>query len=68
MIITPITPPAARALSAETSWPIESPTDFKNGPTVRAAKNPYTTVWIPAKISIVGLAYALNFLEPYSEI
>ena len=40
MIIMPITPPAAKALSAETSRPIEVPNSFKNGPTVRAAKKP----------------------------
>jgi hypothetical protein len=36
----PITPPAAKALSAETSKPMLLPISFKKGPTVRAAKKP----------------------------
>jgi len=39
MIITPITAPAASALSADTSNPTALPISFKNGPTVKAAKN-----------------------------
>ena len=35
-----MTKPAARALSEDTSKPIESPITLKNGPTVKAAKKP----------------------------
>jgi hypothetical protein len=40
MIITPITKPAAKALSEETSKPNFSPISLKKGPTVKAAKKP----------------------------
>ena len=36
----PITPPAAKALSEETSKPRFIPISLKKGPTVNAAKNP----------------------------
>ena len=40
IIITPITKPAAKALSEDTSRPNLSPNSLKKGPTVNAAKNP----------------------------
>ena len=40
MIMTPMTKPAAKALSEEISTPMESPITLKKGPTVNAAKKP----------------------------
>ena len=61
IIIIPITSPAASALSDTISNPIESPNVLKIGPIVRAAKKPYTTVGMPAKISSNGFAIFLIF-------
>ena len=65
IIITPITIPAARALSEATLKPTASPTSRINGATVNAAKKPYTTVGTPARISNIGLAKERNFAEAY---
>ena len=51
----PMTTPAASALCAETSKPMFCPYSRINGATVSAAKKPYTTVGIPARISSSGL-------------
>ena len=51
----PITIPAARADSDATSRPKLMPSLRTNGATVSAAKNPYTTVGIPASTSNKGL-------------
>ena len=68
MIIIPMTTPAASALSETISMPMESPTSRKKTPTVRAAKKPYTTVGIPARISRSGLTAERNLLSAYSVI
>ena len=67
MIIMPITKPAANADSDATSSPISPPVSRKNGATVKAAKNPYTTVGTPARISSKGLKIPWIFLVAYSE-
>ena len=61
MIMIPMTTPAASALSDATSRPIDSPQPRTNGATVKAAKKPYTTVGMPARISSIGLATARTF-------
>ena len=67
MIMTPMTMPAASALSEATVKPSEAPSSRMNGATVSAAKKPYTTVGMPARISSVGLATARNLGEAYSD-
>ena len=67
MIMIPMTSPAARALSEETSRPRNTPASRIRGATTRAAKKPYTTVGIPARISISGLAAERNRRSAYSE-
>ena len=67
MIIIPITPPAAIALSEAISNPKLPAKLFKKGPTVIAAKKPYTTVGTPANISRIGLNIALTFGLAYSD-
>ena len=56
----PITKPAARALSDAMCSPSSPPVSRMVGATTRAAKKPYTTVGMPARISISGLAALLN--------
>ena len=60
MIMMPMTMPAASALSDEMPRPIWSPVLRSMGATMSAAKNPYTTVGIPARISRIGLAVERN--------
>ena len=62
-----MTPPAAIALSEATSNPKLPRKIFKKGPTVIAAKNPYTTVGTPANISRIGFKVDLTFGFAYSE-
>ena len=68
IIMIPITDQAIIALSP-LSVPglILSPRSLKKGATVITAKNPYTTVGIPARISIIGFAYVLTFSEAYCD-
>ena len=66
IIITPMARPAANALSADISIPIESPKFLSIGASVKAAKNPYTTVGIPANISMIGFAISLTLEDAYS--
>ena len=68
IIMIPITDPAIIALSP-LSVPglILSPRSLKKGATVITAKNPYTTVGIPARISIIGFAYVLTVSEAYCD-
>ena len=57
MIIIPITVPATMALSELIFVNDKNvPISLKNGATVITAKKPYTTVGIPASISIIGFA------------
>ncbi len=56
----PMTRPAASVLSEATSRPSASPKPRSAGPTVSAAKKPYTTVGMPARISMNGLVQARN--------
>ena len=65
-IIMPMTRPAASADSDDTSRPSDSPVFLTNGATVRAAKNPSTTVGMPASISSMGLAMPRTRGEAYS--
>ena len=67
MIMMPITRPAARALSDATSRPSIPPELRMKGATVRAAKKPYTTVGMPARISSRGLALARSLGPAYSD-
>ena len=48
--------------------PKYSPLDLINGATTITAKNPYTTVGIPARISVNGLIISLVFFVAYSDI
>ena len=66
MIIIPITPPAAIALSEAILKPKKSANSRKKGPTVMAAKNPYTTVGTPANISNKGFIIDLVVEDEYS--
>ena len=66
MIITPITRPAASALSLATSSPRVAPVSRISGATTRAAKKPYTTVGTPARISRTGFAIERNAGVAYS--
>ena len=50
----------------ETANPKDSPIVLIKGPTVKAAKKPYTTVGIPAKISIIGFPNFLTLGVAYS--
>ncbi len=68
MIMIPMTMPAARADSDDTTSPAASPVLRKKGATVSAAKKPYTTVGIPASISRIGFATARNFGPAYSDM
>ena len=65
IIIIPITIPAANALSDATLSPTVSPQFLRKGASVRAAKNPYTTVGIPARTSRRGFAIFLNLGVAY---
>ena len=57
IIIIPITDPAINALYELMFVNVKKdPNSLKKGATVITAKKPYTTVGIPAKISIMGLA------------
>ena len=62
----PITRPAAKALSDAMDKPKVSPMFLIKGPTVKAAKKPYTTVGIPASISKRGLTIVLVLWLAYS--
>ena len=66
IIIIPITAPAASALSDAISSPTDSPKSRRTGATVIAAKKPYTTVGMPARISSAGFANALILVFAYS--
>ena len=67
IIIIPITKPAASADSDATSRPRSPPVSRKKGAIVRAAKNPYTTVGTPARISNKGLTVPRTRLVAYSD-
>ena len=66
MIITPMTSPAASALWEATSSPRAAPASRTAGATTSAAKNPYTTVGIPARISRSGFAIERSRRLAYS--
>ena len=67
IIITPITIPAANALSEATLRPIDSPTFLiKGGYCQCRKKNHKQRVGIPAKTSKVGFAIVRNFPVAYS--
>ena len=68
IIIIPITTPAASADSVLTSNPIVAPLCLNHGPKTMAAKNPYTTVGMPASISNSGLIINLVFGFRYSAV
>ena len=60
MIMIPITRPATNALSEDMDQPWASPMSRRKGATVSTAKNPYTTVGTPARISSAGFAMPRN--------
>ena len=66
MIMIPMTSPAASALSDATASPSDSPAPRMAGATVSAAKNPYTTVGMPASTSSIGLVTARTRSVEYS--
>ena len=67
MIITPMTKPAASALSAATSSPSVAPAPRSAGLMTMAAKKPYTTVGTPARISSSGLTAPRARAPAYSD-
>ena len=72
----PITTPAAMALCVGTAKPSDSAKFRIVGPTVSSAKKPYTTVGIPARISmsgltilrVVGWAYSAKYIATINPI